>query len=537
MTPLTTPRTPAQILLGRNNEQQRYSSRRSHEAASSGLVVNDPPPHEARMMQQRQQQQQLLAFEILTNVVDSLESSLLDIAERECSGERVMGLGILRMCRDLAERVDDVARELSSSSSSSGVDHGAGLYDLILKDENDPKHVVGDSDKSWAVAQAMDQLAVVHAMEAGTVTGGSSEALPSLLADAAASLRGVTQEEAQELAEVALEVAVMVVWMLRVVQRNMSRMLNASGEVGVASSSSRGGLGRQSHHVKSGEGVSSTGRNQLRVTWLHDQDVNLISDNVNSKGLGPLVESLGEEEKKDENFNSSNGAIMPNAVGHVVGTPPKYFPPRYTPKLSPIPSSPSKTVSFATSDHYHYVNRNTKFPSRRRVLWPPILPTIQQATQSCVHTAQDHPLPAIAVGLICGPAAITTAAIVGPPILITDWAIQSSYNAMSDTPFIESAEKAAANAFRVSRLAVLCSKLALKQGVSVGERQIQRRGGVAKICSDVVDGAVDMAMHPVETVGMAWEGLLWMGGVVRDLVGFVGDAVAGGGGDLRMDIH
>eukprot|EP00804_Cyclotella_cryptica_P028756 CCRYP_018736-RA/>CCRYP_018736-RA protein AED:0.02 eAED:0.02 QI:589/1/1/1/1/1/2/313/490 len=486
--------------------------------------------------QQRQRQQQLLAFEILTNVVDSLESSLLDIAERECSGQRVMGTGILRMCHDLADRVDDVARELSSSSSS-GIDHDGGMYDLILKDENDLEHVVGDSDKSWAVAQAMDQLAVVHAMEAGTAVGGSSEALPSLLADAAASLRGVTQEEAQELAEVALEVAVMVVWMLRVVQRNMSRMLNASGEVGVDPSSSRGGLGRQSHHVKSAEGVSSTGRNQLRVTWLHDRDVNHISDNVNSKGLGPLVESLGEEEKKDENFNSSNGAIMPNAVGHVLGTPPKYFPPRYTPKLSPIPSSPSKTVSFATSDHYQYVNRNTKFPSRRRVLWPPILPTIQQATQSCVHTAQDHPLPAIAVGLICGPAAITTAAIVGPPILITDWAIQSSYNAMSDTPFIESVEKAAANAFRVSRLAVLCSKLAIKQGASVGERQIQRRGGVAKICSDVVDGAVDMAMHPVETVGMAWEGLLWMGGVVRDLVGFVGDAVAGGGGDLRMDIH
>jgi hypothetical protein len=84
---------------------------------------------------------------------------------------------------------------------------------------------------------------------------------------------------------------------------------------------------------------------------------------------------------------------------------------------------------------------------------------------------------------------------------------------------------------------VLCTKLAIKQGVTVGERQIQRRGGVAKICSDVVDGAVDMALHPVETVGMAWEGLLWMGGVARDLVGFVGDAVAGGGGELRMDIH
>jgi hypothetical protein len=75
---------------------------------------------------------------------------------------------------------------------------------------------------------------------------------------------------------------------------------------------------------------------------------------------------------------------------------------------------------------------------------------------------------------------------------------------------------------------MLCSKLIIKQGISVGERQIERRGGVGKICSDVVGGAVDMALHPVETVGMAWEGMWWMGGAVKDVVGFVQDTVSGG---------
>jgi hypothetical protein len=312
MTPLTTPRTPAQILLGRN-EQQRC--RRSHEgtSSSSGAVV-DAPPHEAQVMQQ--QQQQLLAFEILTNFVDSVESALLDVADRECSGERVVGPGILRMCRDLAERVDEAAREFRSG------DEPAGFDDWISKLPSDHEHVavaLGDAEQNnLAVAQAMDEFAAIHVMEAGSAVV-SSEALPSLLADTAASLRAVTQEEAQELAEVALEVAIMAVWTLRVVQRNMSRMLKAS-EAGMDPPISKG---KPPHHVKSGGDVPPPGRNQLRVTWLQDQDVHRINVNGSNQGLGPLVEILGEEEKKDENFNNSNGAIMHNAIGNFVGTPPK----------------------------------------------------------------------------------------------------------------------------------------------------------------------------------------------------------------------
>ena len=77
----------------------------------------------------------------------------------------------------------------------------------------------------------------------------------------------------------------------------------------------------------------------------------------------------------------------------------------------------------------------------------------------------------------------------------------------------------------MARLAVLCSRLDVKQSLSVCERQIKRRGGAGKICTDVVGGAMDMALHPVETAGMAIEGLFWMGGAIRDVVGFVKDTV------------
>lgn len=71
--------------------------------------------------------------------------------------------------------------------------------------------------------------------------------------------------------------------------------------------------------------------------------------------------------------------------------------------------------------------------------------------------------------------------------------------------------------------------------MAVGEKQIQRRGGIHKICCDVVDVTVDRVMHPLETVCMAWNGLFWMGGLVGDAIGFVGEVV--GGGAERMDIH
>ena len=150
----------------------------------------------------------------------------------------------------------------------------------------------------------------------------------------------------------------------------------------------------------------------------------------------------------------------------------------------------------------------------------------------CAHSAQEYPLPAIALGLTCGPAMIATAAIAGPPLLVADWAIQSSYDALSEhTPVIENVEKGAANALQVARLAMLCSKLVVKQGLLVGECQIERRGGVGKMCSDAVGGAVDMALHPIETTGVAIEGLFWMSGAVRDAVGFISESMS------QADIH
>jgi hypothetical protein len=233
-----------------------------------------------------------------------------------------------------------------------------------------------------------------------------------------------------------------------------------------------------------------------------------------------VVEVLGEEEKKDE-LNQEESSRVSSS------------PPRNAAQLTPMPSSPGRISPLSINQASMFTPRSGR---RVRVLWPPLLPAITEAGKHCANNAKDHPVPAIAIGLTCGPALIATAAIAGPPLLLADWAIQSSYGALSEhTPVIENVEKGAASAFQVTRLGILCSKLVVKQGLSIAERQIERRGGVEKICSDVVGGAAHMATHPVETVGMAWNGMGGMFGAVCDVVGFVKDTVSKG--ELPVDIH
>lgn len=279
MTPLTTPRTPAQILLSRNELRAKRS-----------VSIE---PHE-------EEKQQQLALEIFTNFVDSVEGSLNEIAEREYDGERVVGPGIVRFCRDLAERVEELAEEVKCRVVVE--------YDLMLNEQDGDDEAIHDA----AIAQH-------DTLEPGAVSSG---AIYSILTDAAASLRSISQEEAQELAEVSLQVAMMAVWTLRMVQSNMSRMLNSS-KARVSHMSSRG-----AHKEHAGGDMVSSGRS-LRVTWSNDDDITVVSDNRSNghanRGLGPLVENMGEEEKKDENYNSmnTNNEVAMTNVASDSNTPPK----------------------------------------------------------------------------------------------------------------------------------------------------------------------------------------------------------------------
>lgn len=151
---------------------------------------------------------------------------------------------------------------------------------------------------------------------------------------------------------------------------------------------------------------------------------------------------------------------------------------------------------------------------RMRVLWPPLAPAAVEAGHNGINCVKDRPLVAVSLALVLWPTALFTAFIAGP-ILTTDWLVQKGYDAVADGPIVTNIEQGAAGAYQMGRLYFLCSKLVVKQGIRVGKRQIDRRGGVQNVLQDLGGQVLHCAMNPVETMGTVING--FKGGI--DVVG------------------
>mmetsp|Transcript_9781 Transcript_9781/g.20563 ORF Transcript_9781/g.20563 Transcript_9781/m.20563 type:complete len:551 (-) Transcript_9781:116-1768(-) len=508
MTPLTTPRTPAQaLLLGGRRYDGTGPSGRGHLAGSyprsSMQSVSQHHYLQEGEEEDHHRAKQLLALHLFSNFINQAEATLDDVTQREIAGQAVLGPGIVRACKDLADGIEEVANELRREYRRVTSNHDLHLFEEIGQSSSEFATYAIVSARANHASNTEALSPEERSREEYISTLSSTQ---TILIDLAHSLRAVSAEEAQELGEVAVEVARMFIFSLRMIQRNMIQMSVSNQDESI-------GGGSTAYSVKRGimcEGPNSShAARQHKVTWSIDNPQQTTNSNL--VGLGPLVEILGEEEKKDE---------------HQIGTPPK----------SPSPKSSSPPRNMSDSFDVNFASPKHDHGGRVRILWPPILPMLAEATNHIAQSARQHPLRAIAISLACGPAAVTTACILGPPVLISDWAIQSSYSALSETAIIENAEKGAANALQVAKLSLLFSKLVIKQSLTVGAKQIERRGGIDKICADVVAGAVDMATHPFETAHMAWDGLFWMGGAVRDAVGSIANVVKGSGKEVGMNL-
>eukprot|EP00978_Attheya_sp_CCMP212_P011370 scaffold28063_cov52-Attheya_sp.AAC.4 len=146
--------------------------------------------------QQQENSQKEMATRILQEVGNALHKSheMLDHVEREGN----LGRTIQRGCRDLADGLADASRELLPPSSD---DHShMGL--LTDDDQNtDPSHGI---------------ISSINNGDNGIVSASPDEmnAARSLLHDVEAVLRSIEEDEAEELADVALTVARMMVMVL-----------------------------------------------------------------------------------------------------------------------------------------------------------------------------------------------------------------------------------------------------------------------------------------------------------------------------------
>jgi len=173
---------------------------------------------------------------------------------------------------------------------------------------------------------------------------------------------------------------------------------------------------------------------------------------------------------------------------------------------------------------------------RMRVLWPPLGPAVASVASWGADAATNNPILSVALGLALWPAVIV-GAFIGAPLVAVDHAVQSTYDANKDSSVIEAAERGAANLYQVGKLYYLCGKLVVKQGIRVGGRQIERRGGLGAVACDVGGFAIDRALHPIETAGWAWNSVKWGAGTLMEAATFVKDVATGEAGGVPADMH
>ncbi|CAJ1958990.1 unnamed protein product [Cylindrotheca closterium] len=185
-------------------------------------------------------------------------------------------------------------------------------------------------------------------------------------------------------------------------------------------------------------------------------------------------------------------------------------------------SSTNRIGSDETSQPTSAKSRGAKSKSQKRVrvLWPPLGPHVAGACNWGKEEATKKPILAVALGIVLFPTAVATT-LVGGGILLADNAIQGAYNHFQETSVIETVEVGASHLYHSSRLLLVAAKFTGRQTLRVVGRQVDRHGGVGKIAQNSVGFVVDRALHPIETAGMAWDGLTWGFGVASDSIQLV----------------
>ncbi len=145
---------------------------------------------------------------------------------------------------------------------------------------------------------------------------------------------------------------------------------------------------------------------------------------------------------------------------------------------------------------------------RVRVLWPRLGPTVAKAMNWGKEAASERPLLMVAFGLTLWPAIIVTS-LVGGSLVIADHAVQDIYQHFQEGPLVSNLEQGAAQVLQAGKLGLVVTSIVGKQTWRVVQRQVKRHGGVEHIAHSIKDLTLERITHPVETVGMAWNGIAW----------------------------
>lgn len=368
------------------------------------------------------------------HILDQLGNMLsqADGALDNVEKEDMLGSAIVRGCQDLADAIGGIASHLDQQSDEDrrllaqacleDAKNTLQLQEEELASGNSRDTIsMGTLDRRRSSElQEFSQLSEDDMMNALSVA-------KSLLKDVEATLRAIDQDEADEIADVALTVARLFIGSMQSIHSTISP---------------------------------------------HD-----LTGTINSRSL----ESSDRIEILDDDYNNGAGDNESSAA--------------------------EKSKSSAKKKRLDHL----------RVLWPPLGPVVASACNWGKEAAAKQPFLAVALGLTLWPAAAITT-MIGGPLVLADGFAQDLYNNFQDGPIIQGIERSAAQLYHTGRLNILVCKLVGRQTFRVASRQVKRRGGVGKIAQDVGGMAVHHATHPIETVEMAWGGISWGVGILRDTV-------------------
>ena len=408
------------------------------------------------------------------DLLDQADDALNDDASA-LGDDTMLASAIQRGCQDLADAVGGLATQLEQQSDEDRQALAQACLQDVQQAQREQKALVqqmrqhdlalndnGDNNDNedllveWHEFASMDENQLVQVIQAAG----------SFMRDVEASLRAVDQDEANELADVALTVARIFIASLKSIHAQLTPQdLHDAAHAAAA--------------AVNGDPSSSTSRSASASTVR----IELLDEH--------------EDEAEDEDDDAAAAGNRSKGVKN----------------SSPAPPNSSNKSKRTT----------TKQMDRLRVLWPPLGPAVAKALSWGKDAASQQPFLAVALGMTLWPAAVMTA-IVGTPVVLVDGLLQDLYNNLhnDNVPLVVGLERGAAQAYHTSRLALVSGKLVGRHSLKVLQRQVDRRGGVQHILQGVADMALDRVFHPLETIGMACHGIGWSVNQVR---GFVQDHV------------
>jgi hypothetical protein len=409
--------------------------------------------------QQQRHQQQFLLRQYWNVAGQWLSTMRRELQQLE--HDDILGHTIIRGCMELADAVAHIATHLEEEESVQMLDNDSRMR---VNAWNVPRPLaIALQDFRYDERHENSLLLRIEGNDHDEVfdhrrDNPATQTIIGLLRDIEVALRAVEPDEANDLADAAITVGHL---FLTSIEQVHSQMAQPS---------------TQSYVVDVGDRGNNENENFAFVSNLR-RDANHTRKSSVSLRESPNITQIPDDDDDDDNKDFMYpGAKTPSVIQQ--------------------------------HSHQHYSSQ------RIRCLWPSLQPIADDVIGWTRDVVQEQPWFVTAtVGITCWPV-LTTSAVIGGGVVVTDRILQHLYHRYEQHPIIITSEVAAASMYQTCKLAFLTTKVVARPTIRVVHRQLQRHTPI------VQDWLVYHMHHPVETVQETATGIGWC---CHQVIGMVGN--------------